>query len=335
MSGSAIDELRLGLEQAMSRDQAGKVEGLQRLSAGASQEIWAFDFVPEKGEREPLILRRAPENQTLGDFSIPMEIEAKTIEHVYRHGVAVPPVRYRLLHEDGIGEGYIMERVPGETLPPRIMHKPEFAKARNRFAEDAGRALARLHAVPLEGLNLPEYSPATFVAELNAIYTRNDIPNPVFAMSLKWLEDNLPDYSRRCLVHGDMRLGNVMLGEEGLRAILDWELAHVGDPIEDLGWLTINSWRFGNIDLEAGGLGTREALIEAYEAESGAKVDLHAFRFWQVCGSLRWGILCSTMVAKVANGEDRTPERAVIARRASENEIDLLDLLLPLEGPHA
>jgi aminoglycoside phosphotransferase (APT) family kinase protein len=130
------------------------------------------------------------------------------------------------------------------------------------------------------------------------------------------------------LVHGDFRHGNLIIGSEGLRAVLDWELAHLGDPMEDLGWICVNSWRFGEIDKPVGGFGSREELFAGYE-EAGRRVDPDRVKFWEVMGTLRWGVMCCGMMQRFRIGPDHSMERAMIGRRSSETEIDLLRLLVP------
>lgn len=97
--------------------------------------------------------------------------------------------------------------------------------------------------------------------------------------------------------------------------------------MEDLGWLCVNSWRFGNRDLPVGGFGSREALFSAYEAATGQSVDPERVRFWEVFGTLRWGVMCLYLAFGHLDGSERSVERAAIGRRVSETEIDLLQLL--------
>jgi len=122
-------------------------------------------------------------------------------------------------------------------------------------------------------------------------------------------------------------VGNVIVGPEGLRAVLDWELAHVGHPAEDLGWFCVRAWRFGNDDRPAGGLGSRAELLEAYLAAGGAPVHPHDLRFWEVYGTLRWGIMCLLQASYHLSGATRSIELAAIGRRACEMEWALLDLM--------
>jgi len=146
---------------------------------------------------------------------------------------------------------------------------------------------------------------------------------------MQWLRAHAPaDTPRLSLVHGDFRNGNLVVGEDGLRAVLDWELAHLGDPMEDLGWLCVNSWRFGRHELPVGGFGTREQLFAGY-AEAGGRVDAARVHYWEVLGTLKWGVICQSMAQSFFSGAERNVERAAIGRRASEAEIDLLALLAP------
>jgi aminoglycoside phosphotransferase (APT) family kinase protein len=158
---------------------------------------------------------------------------------------------------------------------------------------------------------------------------------PVMEWAFRWLRDNTPsaDFEPR-VVHGDLRTGNIIVGPEGLRAVLDWEVVHVGDPMEDVGWICVPSWRFGEIDKPAGGFGSREELFAGYEAESGRRVDPDRVRFWEALGTLRWGLSCAMMAREFQAG-DRSVERAAIGRRASETEIDLLNMLAPEGRAHA
>ena len=156
------------------------------------------------------------------------------------------------------------------------------------------------------------------------------LARPVFELAFHWLDRHCPpDPVRPVLVHGDFRNGNLIVGPEGIRAVLDWEVTHLGDPLEDLAWICVNSWRFGEIDRPVGGFGSREALLAGYRGAGGDAVDAAGLHFFEVLGSLRWGIACAGMVETFRSGADASVERAMIARRASETEIDLLTLLLP------
>jgi aminoglycoside phosphotransferase (APT) family kinase protein len=310
------------------------IDGLSQLSGGASQETWSFDVVHPSGNI-PVILRRAP----AGSGAAPgraagLEAEAALMQQACDGGIPSPRVRYVLRAEDGLGSGFIMERIEGETIPRKILRDAQFARARSLLTAQLGKAIAGIHA--LDKSRLPKLRLMTIVGEIGdlaAEYKSFDWPRPVFDLALRWLRDNAPAQSDIVtLVHGDFRNGNLIIGPEGLRAVLDWELAHLGDPMEDLGWICVNSWRFGEIDKPVGGLGTRAEFFAAYEAASGRAVDVPRVTFWEVLGTLRWGLMCCGMMQRFRAGPDRSIERAMIGRRASETEIDLLRLLVPRRG---
>jgi aminoglycoside phosphotransferase (APT) family kinase protein len=249
----------------------------------------------------------------------------------YDAGVPSPKVLHVLNAADELGSGFIMQRVAGETIPRKILRDDEFAAFRPKLARRCGEILAGIHGLAASGLpQLRRMDAATEVAELQQEIDNFGWPRPVFELALRWLRDNYPGPSARVtLVHGDFRHGNLMIGADGVRAVLDWELAHLGDPMEDLGWICVNSWRFGGIDKPVGGFGSYEELFAGYEAASGIKVDADRVKFWEVMGTLRWGVMCVGMMHRFRIGPDHSMERAMIGRRASETEIDLLRLLAP------
>ena len=223
-----------------------------------------------------------------------------------------------------------MEFVEGETIPRKILRDDTYAKARTGLAAQCGAVLAGIHGI--SPTSIPELKPqqaAAQVAQYREIYDSLDDPRPVFELAFRWLSDHLPCESTPTVVHGDFRNGNLIVGPDGLRAVLDWELAHVGDRYEDLGWICVRSWRFGRIDLPVGGFGSREDLYAAYEVAGGVPVDPRRVHFWEVFGTLKWGVICMMMFHAWSSGLDRSVERATIGRRTSETEIDLLTLLAP------
>ncbi len=323
-----MDEVAESLD-VLARHRLGgtKISGLTRLTAGASQEIWRFNVIANDGET-PLILRRAPGGIRVSETAIGPEIEAALIQAAHAAGVPVPIVRWVLTEEDGLGRGYVMSCVDGETLGGRIARGETFAHARTVLAGQCGAALAATHRIDPDAFpTLKRLTPLEFVTQYLDAYRATEWPRPVFDLAFRWLLDRCPapPESPR-LVHGDFRNGNIMVGEDGLRAVLDWELAHVADPMEDLGWICANSWRFGVEAKPVGGFGLREDLWAGYEAAGGVKVDPDRALFWEVFGSLRWGVMCSGMFTSFRT-TDPVVERAVIARRTSETEIDLLRLL--------
>ncbi|MEW6597253.1 MAG: phosphotransferase family protein [Pseudomonadota bacterium] len=309
---------------------AERIAGLHRLSGGASQETWAFDAVGEAVQR-PLILRRAPQADKFSALAASIETEAAVIQAVSAAGAPVPEIVHVLTPDEGCGRGYVMGRLEGETIARKILRDAEFAEARPKLAHQCGEILARIHSVETSDLPpLRTADAAVRVAELRASYVGLAHPRPVFELALKWLEANLPPPPERLsLVHGDFRLGNLMIGPEGVVGVLDWELAHLGDPLEDLGWICTPSWRFGEIDRPVGGFGLREDLIAGHESVDGRSIDPARVKFWEVFGALQWGLMCAGMAAVFQSGDDPEVERGAIGRRASETEIDLLLYLVP------
>ena len=324
------------IEEALSRSVrrwhsgATGVVAAKKLSGGASQETWSFEIVHASGNLGA-ILRRAPKGYGAAPTrAAGLGAEARLMQLAYEAGVPSPRVLHVLTPQDELGSGFIMARVEGETIARKILRDAEFAAVRPRLARQLGRIAATIHGLPRD--TLPELRRLTAtdeIAELTRDYRSLNWPKPVFELALRWLIRNDPGPpAQETLVHGDFRHGNLIIGGDGVRAVLDWELAHLGDPMEDLGWICVNSWRFGEIDKPVGGFGSREELFAGYES-TGRRVDADRVKFYEVMGTLRWGVMCGGMMQRFRLGPDHSMERAMIGRRASETEIDLLRLLAP------
>jgi aminoglycoside phosphotransferase (APT) family kinase protein len=234
-------------------------------------------------------------------------------------GVPVPGI----VAEDD--EYLVVERIEGETIPRKILRDDEYASARPKLAAHCAEALAGIHSIPVDsvpGLNTETDPLATWRAMLDGFGQ----PHPTFELALRWLDERRPPPTGATVVHGDFRNGNLIVGPDGLRAVLDWELAHVGDPMEDLGWLCVKAWRFG-VDRPVGGFGEYADLFAAYEDASGRAVDPDVVRWWEVLGTLKWGIMCIAQAFTHLSGTVRSVELATIGRRVCENEWDLLELI--------
>ena len=320
------------------------VKHLRRLTGGAAAEIWSFDAIVQSksfsntesgGQTLECILRRSTAKSSSG--SISSRTEALVQQVALQHQVPAAKVLFILSEEDGMGEGYFMVRDAGETIPRKILRDDEYSAARNVMTAQCGTILAKIHKIPVASITdcldapLPEQSAQDSVEQFYKRYKYIGQPLPVFETAIQWLRDNLPRSGDLIgglrVVHGDFRNGNFIVGPEGIRTVIDWEICHLGDPMEDLGWLCVNSWRFGNIDLPVGGFGRREDLIQAYESGSGETVDINELRFWEVFGSLKWGIVCLMHTFSHIGNKRRSVELAAIGRRVSEVEIDLLNLI--------
>ena len=316
-------------------------EGLlsaERLSGGASQETYRIRAKMADGERF-LALRRSagglpvdPAGNQPG-----LAVEAKLMRLAKAAGVPEPEVFHVLQEADGLGEGFLMEWLEGEALGARIARSPDYAAVRPGLAHACGRILARIHGIDVKSTGLQQalstITPAEFVAQTWERYQAFPTPQPMIDYAGRWLMDNLPETPQLTLVHNDFRNGNFMINQQGIVGVLDWEVAHIGDPMRDLGWICTNSWRFGVSELPVGGFGHYESLFAGYEAESGQQVDRQRVKFWEVFGSFWWAIGCLGMAEHYRTGPDQTVERPAIGRRTSECQVDCVNLLIP--GPVA
>ena len=317
------------------RPGGGRIANLRRLSGGASQDTWAFDLNGDDGSSTPLVLRRAPPGAAVrSGGSAGLAAEAALIALAAEHGIPVPPLVLTLHRAHGLGEGFVMAHLDGETLGRRIASDPRLADARRGLARRCGEVLARIHALPRARLPALREAPAAVeLARCRDWHHSHGTARPVFEAALQWLAAQVPPGgTATTLVHGDFRNGNLMVGEDGLRGVLDWELAHLGDPMQDLGWLCVNSWRFGRCELPVGGFGGLDDLFDSYRA-AGGHVDADRVHWWQVLGTLQWGVICEGFGHAWLTGAEPQMEKAAIGRRASETEIDLLQLLAPRSTP--
>jgi aminoglycoside phosphotransferase (APT) family kinase protein len=322
-----MEELSRKLAAAMDRicGDAAAIADLTRLSGGANMESWSFDRAGQG-----YVLRRAPSAAFMEGRSFGHDVEAALVRAAHAGGVLAPEVVGELETADDLGTGYIMRRVEAEVNPAKILANPPPS-----LISDIARELARIHSIkPRADIAIPHMDVPSALAELKARFMQYGGDRPVIALALRWCEDNLPSPVEPCLVHGDFRMGNLMVDASGLAAVLDWELAHWGDAHEDLAYGCMAVWRFGHFDRPAFGVGDLESYFAAYESESGRKVDRARFRFWLVYRTLWWALGCMQMAEIWRSGADRNLERAVIGRRTSENEIDLL-LLLEADAPEA
>ncbi len=326
-------ELKSALEQQWSL--AVDIVKLERLSAGASQELWQFDAVSD-GVTTPLILRHPPADDIEPEYETALtatrSCEGALQQVLYDQGVKVPRVVLALGSEDTevrVG-GFIMERLSGQALPRRVLTDIAYRDARTRLPHQLAEAIAKIHKVPVTVL--PRLLPLSASAQIRLfreIADRFGMRHPGFEWALRWLEENCPPDAPPMLVHGDFRLGNFIVDEKGLCGIIDWELAHLGDPVEDLAWLCLRSWRFSRPEFAAAGLTSRKVLVDAYEEFSGLKVDPDRLLFWEGLGNIKWAAICLMQVSRyLSNSEKHSGiENAAIGRRFDEAIYDFFQLI--------
>ncbi|MDX6581554.1 MAG: hypothetical protein QOI10_738 [Solirubrobacterales bacterium] len=302
----------------------GEVE-LSAIEGGASRQT----FLVQAGGEPVYVLRREP---AAGMSFASLELELRAIAAADLAGVAVAPTvaaepaggRF------GAGAGYLMEFVAGTSVAPRVLRRDELATARERLPGQLAAALAQIHSVDagaVEGL-AGGTDPASEACELwEAALDDVGEPLPGVEAGLRWLRLHSPPPVDPALVHGDFRLGNLIVDERGLAAVIDWELCHAGDPAEDLAWLTIRSWRFGNDELPVAGLGEMEPFLQAYEAAGGSRPDAERLRWWEAMGNVKWAVICARQAHDHLTGARPSAELASLGRRICEPEWDLLGLV--------
>ena len=298
-----------------------EVRGVRRMPGGSSRETWAVEVGEDGGTARRLVLRRDPP----GAPSAGLALEAALLRAAAGAGVPVPALVTSGDAASPVGSAFvIVEHVEGETLPRHILRDVEAAGTGAALAAQCGRVLADIHAIA--PASVPGLAGGDPLEQLRGLLDVLGQPHPAFELAMRWLAGARPPRSGEAVVHGDFRNGNLIVGPEGIRAVLDWELAHRGDPLEDLGWLCVKAWRFGSA-LPVGGFGTRAQLVGAYEEATGSTVDADALFWWEVLGTLRWGVICIVQVMTHVTGAVRSVELAAIGRRVCEVEWDLLELL--------
>ncbi len=323
-------EILARLEGAVRRrfGNAATVANISVATLGGSNRTLLFDLVDGTARRR-LVFRQETYRLPYSPFIEP-HLQYQLLTLAARHEVPVPAPIFEFTPEDELDRGYVVARVDGETLPRRLLTDPRFTVARANFPAEAGVILARLHRIPLVEAAFLADTPESrdpIAAQLERLDHYGEA-HPAVELAVRWLVRHAPAGQRRCLLHGDFRTGNLMMDEQGIRALLDWECAHLGDPMEEFGWLCLRSWRFGMLDRPAGGMCAREPLYAAYAAASGQAVDAQAVHWWEVFGFVRWIVLNVMQAHGHWTGARRSPAFAACGRNTCLIEYDLLMTLL-------
>jgi aminoglycoside phosphotransferase (APT) family kinase protein len=291
----------------------GRVERAALLPGGASKEAWAVDV-----DGEELLVRRAAVG-VIHQFTLTLEQEFAVLQAAHESGVKVPrPIAY--YPDLGGREAFAMERVHGETIGRRIVRNPPPG-----LPEQMAEELAKIHAIRPE--RLPFLRAPDPVERMRAELDTVDEPHPAIELGLTWAEERLVRDRPPAFAHGDWRIGNLVVTERGLEYVLDWEFAHVADPVEDVAWPLVRAWRFGADDRRLGGVGDVEPYLERYVELTGHDVTVEELYVWEVLGNAKWAIGCLTQSRRHLNGLDRSVELAVLGRMAAEMEYELLNLI--------
>ncbi|MGH8595196.1 MAG: phosphotransferase family protein, partial [Gammaproteobacteria bacterium] len=279
--------------------------------------------------RRRLVFRQETYRLAQSPFIAP-SAQYRLLELAQRHEIPVPAPIFEFVAEDDLERGYVMGFVEGETLPRRVLSEARYAQARAGFAAQAGALIGRLHQIDVTHaafLATTSDSQDPIAAQL-ARLDFYDEAHPAVELAVRWLRRAERKTTARCLLHGDFRTGNLMMGDDGIRAVLDWECAHLGDPMEEFGWLCLRSWRFGMLDKPVGGICERAPLYAAYTAASGIAVDPEAVHWWEVFGFVRWIVLNIMQAHGHWSGARPSPAYAACGRNVCLIEYDLLLTLL-------
>ncbi len=337
---TAAADIEAALETALTHATGSEIQihGLALMPGGASQEMWRLDVTVLGGRSQgdyQLVMRRQVGTKIYNDALEP-EAEFRVLQAAYESGVPVP--RPYWFASDLAGHpGLLMQRLEGETIGRRIVKEPGLAGARTRLAGQMGRALAAIHQVDLARFGLSEILPMprmgetpahNCIAQGEADLDRIGEPHPALELALRWLRlHEPPPPDRLVLVHGDFRIGNMVVTPEGLSGVLDWEFAHLGDPAEDLAWGMVRDWRFGADHLEYGGIAHPDEFLSVYEQAPNCPVDRASVFYWQVMGNVRWAVGTLNQAQRHLRGVEPNLELASLGRRCAEMELETLRLI--------
>jgi aminoglycoside phosphotransferase (APT) family kinase protein len=329
--------LEAWLRQALGVQQL-RIADAQLLSGGAVQENWRLT-VEQDGNLQHWVLR-TDANQRLS-LSLDRASEFQVIEAAFAGGVAVAEPIVRCQDEAIIGRPFLIQRfVEGQAAARQIVRDPQLAEIGHKLAADLGAALAGIHAMRpadkvLSVLPVPMLEPARAeIARLRAAITKASHPRPALEYILCWLDANAPVTPQLTLVHGDFRTGNYIVRQGRLAAVLDWEFAHWGDPYEDIGWFCARCWRFGQEgeSFEAGGIASRTAFYQGYEAAGGVKIDPAAIAYWEILAAARWAAIALLQGDRFFKDGETSIELALTGAMVPEMEFDCLEGIAALGG---
>jgi aminoglycoside phosphotransferase (APT) family kinase protein len=315
-----------------------QLSNVVRLTGGASRDTWSIDARiaggPDAGLHR-LILRR-DWGGLIQPETLSRRQEFEVLQAMWAAGVKVPRPRW-LCEDPHVLDVpfFLMDRLEGESVGRRVVREASLAEGRKRLPRQLGEQMARIHRVDPKatGLDFLPKPPADVrpgahaVAKARAQLDALGEPHPVLEWGMRWLEQHAPPCPKIVLVHGDFRIGNIMVGPDGLQGIFDWEFCHVGDPTEDLAWPCVRAWRFGQDNLDFGGVARMDEFLDAYRSAGGCTFEPASIRFWEILGNLRWALGCVAQADRHLSGLAPSVELASLGRRAVDMELELMNLI--------
>lgn len=336
MTTAALDDFKKRLEAyiAAQTGQPVTIEEAAALAGGASRDSWALT-VSINGQARRLVLRRDLPT-TMNDNALTREQEFRLMRAAYDSGVRVAQVRWYCGDPDVLGlPFFLMDYVEGISIGRKVIQEPALEHARHVLPEQIAEQLAIIHRInpaahgldflpgPRAGLSPAQHA----VVDTYRILDDLGIRSPAFEFALRWAQQHAPAGGEITFVHGDCRVGNLIVNQDGLAAVIDWEFGHMGDPLEELGYPCMRDWRFGSDHLHMGGLCPRERFIRAYEDFSGRSVNRAAVDWWEIMGNIRWGVVCMAQAERHLSGRDPSVELASLGRRSAEMQLEALRLI--------
>lgn len=330
MCPSGVTDVSEALAAHLARiDESARVRSVTPLKGGSCQDNYKVELTIG-GEERTMVLRSDAKRSLAG--SITRQAESTVINAAAERGVKTPRARHLA---DGLlrpgAFAYLLDWVDGEAIGSRVVRDPKLANARAGLAVELAGELAKIHSIGPDAKEVEIARPVEPVLDALqfAIHSVDSLDErrPGLELALRWLAEHTPDDRTVTLVHGDFRTGNFLVGENGLNAILDWEFAHFGCPAEDLAWLCLRNWRFGENKKGCGGFATRRELYDAYAKATGKPVNAADVHFWEVLGNVRWSAGCIQQGERYLSGEESDLELIAIPRRAAEMEYEALRLI--------
>jgi aminoglycoside phosphotransferase (APT) family kinase protein len=304
------------------------------LSGGASRDTWHISATVD-GEPRQYVLRRDLPAQMF-DEALTREQEFRLMDAARKSGVRCAQVRFLCTDTSVLGSPFfIMDYVAGISIGRKVIQDPELAHARAKLPQQIAEQMALIHRMDVQAHGLdflagsrPGMTPAqSSVAIVYEILDKLGVQNPTWEWTLRWAERHAPPCDKELFIHGDVRLGNLLVDADGLTAVIDWEFGHVGDPYEELGYACMRDWRFGNGHLHFAGLSDRETFLQAYEHFSGRSIDRAAVTWWEILGNIRWGVICMSQANRHLSGAEQSVEMASLGRRSAEMQLEALRLI--------